>query len=202
MRGKREARNDEPTPKVRATVSPNAAGVSGLDEPAPSKDSRSFQLSMESIQRLRLSQSIAQYSMDELLDMLDAVLRNNNPTADVSRLAVTIAQRAGARQLRPSALTAVLAACRYLRSPHEYATPAQAATKCGCNIRTCEQWVDKIEACLLAEASTAAATTTAPTGQGSSSDQAREAPVACSPDEVAAVDSLVSLGDGRHRAGP
>ena len=51
MRGKREARNDEPTPKVRAPVSPNAAGVSGLDEPFPLKDSRSFRLSMESIQR-------------------------------------------------------------------------------------------------------------------------------------------------------
>ena len=57
MRGKREARNDEPTPKVRATVSPNAADVSGLDEPARSKSSRSFRLSMESSQRLRLSQS-------------------------------------------------------------------------------------------------------------------------------------------------
>ena len=47
------------TPKVRATVSPNAADVSGLDEPARSKSSRSFRLSMESSQRLRLSQSIA-----------------------------------------------------------------------------------------------------------------------------------------------
>ena len=60
MRGKREARNDEPTPKVRATVSPQTLrtfqDLTNL-QPAPSKSSRSFRLSMESSQRLRLSQS-------------------------------------------------------------------------------------------------------------------------------------------------
>ena len=46
-------------PRFRATVSPNAAGVSEVDEPTRSKSSRSFCLSMQSIQRPRLSQSIA-----------------------------------------------------------------------------------------------------------------------------------------------
>ena len=145
---------------------------------------------------------IAQYSMDELLDMLDDALRSEDQTESVARLAVAIAHRAGAKRPRPSALAAVVAACRYLRRPHVHATPAHAATACGCNVRTCEQWVDRIEACLLAEASTEAAATAAPTEQGSSTSQAGEASVACSPDEISAVGGLVSLGDGQHRAGP
>ena len=134
--------------------------------------------------------------------MLDDALRSNDQTESVARLTVAIAHRAGAQRPRPAALAAIVAACRYLRRPHVHATPAHAATTCGCNVRTCEQWVDRIEACLLAEASTEAAATAAPTEPGSSTSQAGEASVACSPDEINAIGGLVSLGDGQHRAGP
>ena len=144
---------------------------------------------------------IAQYSMDELLDLLDNALDSDATAADAARLAVLIAQRTGTRTIRPSALAAVTAACRYLRRPHAHASPAHAAIACGCKVRTCEQWVDKIEACLLAEASSAAASA-ATSAQGSSSGQATEPPAACSPEEVAAVDSLVLLSDGHHQTGP
>jgi hypothetical protein len=144
---------------------------------------------------------IAQYSMDELLDLLDNALDSDATAADAARLAVLIAQRTGTRSIRPSALAAVTAACRYLRRPHAHASPAKAAIACGCKVRTCEQWVDKIEACLLAEASSAAASA-ATSAQGSSSGQATEPPAACSPEEVAAVDSLVLLSDGHHQTGP
>jgi hypothetical protein len=74
---------------------------------------------------------IAQYSMDELLDLLDHALDNDATAADAARLTVLIAQRTGTRTIRPSALAAVTAACRYLRKPHVYASPAHAATAAG-----------------------------------------------------------------------
>jgi len=66
---------------------------------------------------------IAQYSMDELLDLLDNALDSDATAADAARIAVPIAQRAGARTIRPSALATVTAACRFLRRPHAHATP-------------------------------------------------------------------------------
>ena len=78
------------------------------------------------------------------------------PASEVARWSVMIAQRAGAKTIRPSALAAVQAACRYLCRP----TPVQATAACGCPIRTCEQWIDKIEACVLAETSAEAAAVT------------------------------------------
>jgi hypothetical protein len=161
---------------------------------------------------------IAQYSMDELLDLLDNALDSDATAADTARLAVLIAQRTGTRNIQPSGLDAVMAACRYLRRPHVHASPAHAATAYGCNARTCERWVDRIEACLLAEASTGwvdndghdlhghpgrtAAASAATSAQGSSSGQAPAHPTACSPEEVTAIDSLVLLGDGQHQTGP
>jgi hypothetical protein len=148
---------------------------------------------------------IAQYSMDELLTLLDNALDSDATATDADRLAVSIAQRAGARTIRPSALAAIKAACRFLRKPHAHASPARAAIAHGCNVRTCEEWVDRIQECLLAEASSATAAAAATTGasaSGSSTDQANAAPAACSPEEVAAIDSLVSLSDEQHHTGP
>jgi hypothetical protein len=53
---------------------------------------------------------IAQYSMDELLDLLDNALDSDATAADAARLAVLIAQRTGARNVRPSTLAAITAA--------------------------------------------------------------------------------------------
>ena len=143
---------------------------------------------------------IAQYSMAELLDLLDGALHSDAPdTIEIARWSVMIAQRTGSGRIKTSALTAVQAACRFLRRPHLFASPAQAGAAYGCPQRTCEQWVDKIEACILAEASAEAAATV-PTGQAGSSSQSDGPPSACSPDEVSAVNSLVSLGDERLRA--
>jgi hypothetical protein len=58
---------------------------------------------------------------------------------------------------------------------------------------------------MLAEASSAAAAAAATTGAsapGGSTDQASTTPAACSPEEVTAIDSLVSLSDEQHHAGP
>ena len=140
-----------------------------------------------------------QYTMVELLDLLDGALHSDAPNAvEVARWSVMIAQRAGSTAIRTSALAAVQAACRYLCRPHLFATPAHAAAARGCPIRTCEKWVDKIDACVLAETSAEATAVAAP-GQGGSSSQAGELPSACSHDEVSAVDSLVSLGYEQQR---
>jgi hypothetical protein len=143
---------------------------------------------------------IAQYSMAELLDLLDGALHSNAPdTIEIARWSVMIAQRTGSGRIKTSALIAVQAACRFLRRPHLFASPAQAGAAYGCPQRTCEQWVDKIEACILAEASAEAAATMTP-GQAGSSSQSDGLPSACSLDEVSAVNGLVSLGDERLRS--
>ena len=142
---------------------------------------------------------IAQYNMTELLDLLDGALHSDpENTAEVATWSVMVVQRTGSNLIKPSALLAAQAACRFLCRPHLFATPAQAAAASGCPARSCSKWVDKIEACILAETS-AEATATTTSGQGPSG-QADELPSACSPDEVSAVGSLVSLGSQQPRA--
>ena len=144
---------------------------------------------------------IAQYSMTELLDLLNAALDSDAPMSEVARLSVMVARYTGAINPKPTTLLAIQTACRFLRRPHLFLTPAHAARAHGCAQRSCEKWVDRIENSILADASADAAAKAAQEHGGASS-QAMGIPATCSPDEASAINSLVSLGGEQPSSPP